>query len=204
MKATLVTVDVASADLGKTAKEIFDLVDGGSLLEPALVWVFDLSVRQRWGRRELRFWRMELSTRADGRKLGELELDAVLDRILPEDHMSLTAGELDLLWQMRPRTRLDLNRQLKRRTLKLYKKKDYPRWVLREFLKQRWLGATYERPHWKSVPVVPSRARVSPHCGGRPAVKRAEDLGWPQCGELNDSSGRMDNVSREEQAEGKN
>ena len=177
IKATLVKVDVASADLGRTAKDIFDLVDGGSLLEPALVWVFDLSPRagRGYNRRELRFWRGELGAREQGRaeELRGLEIDAVIERILPEGRTRLTAGELDLLWQLRPRTRLDMNRQLARRRRRLYARKDYPREVLTAFLKRRWLGVAYQRPHWRASSAVPSPIRISPRYGPLPQPKPA-------------------------------
>jgi hypothetical protein len=180
MKATLVKVDVASADLGKTAKEIIELADGGSLLEPALVWVFDLSTSRSKSRRELRFWRVELDARANGKAetVRGLEVDAVVNRILPEGRTKLFAGELDLLWQLRPRSRLDLDRQFARRR-KLYHKKTYPRWILLEFLKRRWLGACYHRPHWQKAPTIPARARIAAPCAktatGNRGMRREPD-----------------------------
>jgi hypothetical protein len=109
---------------------------------------------------------MELTARADNKtdQLRSLELETVINHILPEGCASLTAGELDLLWQLRPRTRLDLNRQLVRRR-RLYEKKSYPRWVLTAFLKRRWLGACYNRPHWQKSPTIPARPRPSSPCG---------------------------------------
>src|SRR5579859_7436461 len=136
MKATLVKVDVASADLGKTAKEILEMTDGGNLLDPGLVWVFDLSQRTNTGRRDLRFWRVEIQARADGKleALRGLELDVVVDRILPANRDRLQAGELDLLWQLRPCRRFNLNRHLKqpRRCLQ----RIYLRTELTAFLKR--------------------------------------------------------------------
>ena len=168
MKATLVKIDVVSADLGKTAKEIVELVDGGTLLEPGLVWVFDLSQRVNTGRRDLRFWRFEIHARAEGKQdaLRGLELDAVVERILPANRDRLQAGELDLLWQLRPCRRFNLNRHFTQP--KRCAQRVYVRAELIAFLKRRWLGATFTRPHWKSSPVVPSPARVAPRCKRRP------------------------------------
>ena len=148
MQASLVKIDVAAADLGKSVAMIFDLVEGSYLLEPGLVWVFNLANNAAGARRDLRFWRPELTARAQGAgqsptAYGRYEIDWVIARILPEKRSQFHAGEVDQLFQIRPRTRIDfgaeLNGELKEG------RNFYARPVLAQFLKRRWLGAISAR-----------------------------------------------------------
>ncbi len=150
VNAALVKIDVAAADLGRSVTQIFELVDGGTLLETGLVWVFNLANDASTTRRDLRFWREELLARAAQRaggshpgKYGHWELDWVIARILPVKRTQFHAGEVDQLFQIRPRTRIDFGAELNGEM------KDgrnfYARPVLAEFLKRRWLGALYQR-----------------------------------------------------------
>lgn len=149
MNCALVKIDVAAHITRKPVRVLFEMADGASLLDTALIWVFDLSndlesQNSRGGahRRELRFWEPELQARASAdvskhRKYCGWELDWVIAKILPEKRMTFHAGEVDQLFQIRPRTRIDfaeLNGDMKAG------RNFYPRADLAEFLKRRWIA----------------------------------------------------------------
>jgi hypothetical protein len=142
MNAQLVKIDVAAADLNKSVKSLFDMADGGTLMERGLQWVFDFS-NGNTDRRDLRFWRPEVLVRASKdvalhNKYNGWQLDYVLARILPVRRINFHAGEVDRLFQLRPRTRIDfgaeLNGEMKGG------RNFYARPVLEQFLRARWLG----------------------------------------------------------------
>lgn len=145
MNAQLVKIDVAADLIGRPVPQIFDLVDGGSLLEKGLAWVFNLANDIKGDRRDLRLWRPELEARRDGdsSKYSLYRIDWVIARILPETRDRLHAGEVDQLFQIRPRTRIDFGPELN--GVMLNGRNFYSRIVVAEFLKHRWLGACYER-----------------------------------------------------------
>ena len=152
MNAALVKIDVAAAHLGWSAAKLFDLVDGGTLLEKGFAWVFNLANDAHGERRDLRFWWPEIEARAKVRaglsgssgKLASYEIEWVIARILPEKRVNFHAGELDQIFQIRPRTRIDLHAELCG-TLN-GGRNFYPRPALAAFLQRRWLGAVSARP----------------------------------------------------------
>lgn len=140
MQTALVKIDVAAFDLGKPASQIINLVDGGSLSEVGLLWVFNLARNRNGSRRELRFWRPELAARATGRaaQFHSQDIRQTIAQILPGDRQRFNAGDVDALFQIRPRTRLDFGAELPghldagRNT--------YARRDLESFLIRRWIG----------------------------------------------------------------
>ena len=141
----LVKIDVAAVDLNRSARQVFDLVIGGTLLEPGLTWVFNLANDPTGDRRDLRFWREELKQRrtATGPQvaaddLSQLPVEEVIARILPVTRTNFAAGEVDQMFQIRPRTRIDFGTQLAggmRGSGRFYS-----RAVLAEFLRRRHIG----------------------------------------------------------------
>jgi hypothetical protein len=138
----LVTIDFAAADLGKSVARVFELVDGGSVHETGLLWVWNLANDAKGKRRSLRFWRPELVSHSQGRprEFSGHTIDSVVAQILPERRTSFEAGIVDRLLQIRPRSRIDLGVELKG-TLQNGRHL-YSRASLADFLKRRWIGAT--------------------------------------------------------------
>jgi hypothetical protein len=141
MNSALVKIDVAAHITRKPVPVLFAMADGGDLVDRALLWVFDLSNGEQGARRELRFWEPELQTRANPdptkhNKYCGWELDWVIKKVLPEKRAAFHAGEVDYLFQIRPRTRIDfteLNGEMKQG------RNFYSRQVLADFLTRRWL-----------------------------------------------------------------
>ena len=139
---SLVKVEAVRALTGEGYDAIFERVDGGSLLQKPLVWVFDFSSTWPDGKlRDLRFWRAELES-APG-KYGHYELAWVIAKILPEKRTNFQAGEVDQLFMLtrpgRKALRTALGGTLAERT------SFYPRADLVRFLEARWLKAVYTR-----------------------------------------------------------
>lgn len=149
MKAQLVKIDVAAAESGWSVKELFTLAEGSTLTEKGLAWVFDMAndlaaANSKGGshRRDLRFWLPEIQARTSKdtsiqSKYNFWQLSWVLNKILPEKREHFHAGEVDALFQIRPRTRIDFNElnggiQGGRNF--------YSREALVKFLTTRWLG----------------------------------------------------------------
>ncbi|MEI8289827.1 MAG: hypothetical protein WCH99_10165 [Verrucomicrobiota bacterium] len=144
MNAQLVKIDVAAAQLGWSAAKLFDLVEGGTLLEAGFEWVFNLANDPKGERRDLRFWMYEVAHRADpGSKLqapSSYELSGVINTILPPARRYFHAGEVDQLFQIRPRTRIDLHDELAGSLNS--GRNQYARADLAAFLKRRHISAT--------------------------------------------------------------
>jgi hypothetical protein len=154
MLSQLVKIDVAALGLGKSAQQIFDLVDGGTVSEVGLFWVFNLATDPAGHRRELRFWRPELAAREGGnasRYHGE-NIDWVISQILPGNREVFHAGEVSALLQIRHNTRRGYGLQLPGRLVQC--RNIYSRPALERFLRQRWLGNTVR-------PVNPALARCA-------------------------------------------
>lgn len=145
MNAALVKIDVAAATLGWSAPKLFSLVDGGDLVEQGFVWVFNLANDADGRNRDLRFWWPEIQARAAAtrNKYVGYEIGWVIDRILPVKRATFHAGEVDQLFQIRPRTRIDLHAELAG-TMESGRN-FYSRAALAAFLKRRWLGAIHSR-----------------------------------------------------------
>jgi len=140
MFPALVKIDVATVLTGQSILTLFQRADGASLTEPTLVWVFNFSngdpqtVSTKSRRRDLRFWHPELVATEE----KKLKLDQVIARILPAKKIIFHAGEVDQLFQLRPRTRIDfadLHGEIKARRYA------YTRATLVEFLRNRWIGS---------------------------------------------------------------
>lgn len=148
MNAQLVKIDVAAASLGWSAAKLFDLVDGGTLLEKGFAWVFNLANDPTGDRRDLRFWFPEVQARANADtsghgKFSNYEIDWVIAKVLPEKRQHFQAGEVDQLFQIRPRTRIDLHVELNGNLWN--GAHTYRRDNLAAFLRRRWLGAVCDR-----------------------------------------------------------
>lgn len=150
MQAALVKVDVAAARLRWNVGRLFDLTDGGTLLENGFAWVFNLANDPCGQKRDLRWWMPEIEARAGSTgstKFNYYQPGWVIGRILPEKRVNFHAGEVDQLFQIRPRTRIDLHAEIfggvavtKGRGPNFYSRE-----FLAAFLLRRWLGAVSAR-----------------------------------------------------------
>lgn len=140
MNVALVKIDAASAYLGRSVKQVFALVDGGSLAEAGLLWVFNLAHNAASRRRDLRFWRTELLARAGGQAddYGRLKISQVIIQILPATREYFHAGEVDQMFQIRPSTRKAVDAELKGHLVG--GRNVYQRTKLETFLNRRWIG----------------------------------------------------------------
>ena len=150
-RTALVKVEVAAADLSRPVSHIYDLVDGGSATEAGLLWAFDLARHPGRQRRSLRCWRPELLARADGdgRKYHRQPVTWIIAQILPETRQTFHAGEVDRLFQIRPRTRIDLHSELK--GVLVAGRNIYRRPRLAAFLARRWVGTLATRPNRRAA-----------------------------------------------------
>jgi hypothetical protein len=140
MNAALVKVDVAADRLNWSAVEVLSLADEGTLLKPGFTWVWNLAQSLTGERRDLRFWAVEIRARAlSGETFAEMELTQVISQILPLNRTNFHAGEVDVMFQIRPRTRIDLHAELAG-SLKSGRNQ-YHRDDLAAFLKRRWIHA---------------------------------------------------------------
>lgn len=145
MNPALVKIDVAADLMRRSIPAIVGMVDGGSPSEAGLLWTFNLSRKLAGRRRELRFWRPELLERATGQAASchKLELAQVIGQILPEHREHFHAGEVDQMFQTRPRTRLDFGAELPGK--RVGGRHVYSRPVLVSFLQRRWIGIGGEK-----------------------------------------------------------
>jgi hypothetical protein len=145
MQAALVKIDVAAAVLGKSAPQVFDLVEGGSLSEAGLLWVFNFARNLAGRRRDLRVWLPELKARVAGqpRQYHSQDIRRTLDQILPGGRQRFNAGDVDGLFQIRHRTRLDYGDELPGN--RVAGRTVYGRAALESFLARRWIGAAIGR-----------------------------------------------------------
>jgi hypothetical protein len=152
----IVKIDVAADLLGKPVRVIEQMVSGGNrdLFIHPLVWVFDLASSAEGRAQRPRFWRTELMAHASNepQRYCGWELEWVLNQILPAKRVNFQAGELDMLFQLRPitRTRLHADMLACAQAIKVpWSPSDavnfYPRSILVSFLTRRWLGAIYDR-----------------------------------------------------------
>lgn len=144
MNAALVKIDVAAVDLHKSIPEILRMVDGGDLVLPGLVFVFNVARDPASRDRELRFWREELLAvdfAARQNPCARVPFDKALRRILPERITNFHAGQVDELFQLRPRTRIDLHGELRAAGAN-GGRHFYARTDLAAFLQRRWLAKT--------------------------------------------------------------
>ncbi len=144
MNAALVKIDVAAATLGWHVGKLFDLADGGTLLDKPFMWVFNLANNAEGERRDLRWWLPEVMARASADpskhdKYCGWELDWVLAQVLPPRIKNFQAGAVDQLFQIRPRTRIDLHHELA--GVKGSSGHSYERAALAAFLSRRWLAS---------------------------------------------------------------
>jgi len=147
MNPALVKIDVASATLGQPARLMFDLIDGPSQGEAALLWVFNLARDLAGRRRDLRFWMPELAAHAARQpdKYNNHGLREVIAEILPGERQSFNAGNVDLMFQIRPRTRLDYGAELP--CQRVAGRSVYARAGLEAFLCRRWIGTGEKDNH---------------------------------------------------------
>jgi hypothetical protein len=145
MLIALVKIDVAAVDLNRSAQQVRSLAEGGTAAEPGLLWVFNLAANASGQRRDLRFWRGELRaySTSTGSACRQKGIEQVLAEILPAQRNFFSAGEIDQLFQIRPRTRIDLNHELQGELN--HGRYSYARASLAKFLTRRWLGGEIER-----------------------------------------------------------
>jgi hypothetical protein len=86
---------------------------------------------------------------AQQRKFSNYEMEWVINKILPPARKSFHAGELDQLFQLRPRTRIDLHAEICGTLLS--GRNSYARAVIADFLRRRWLGAVCSRNNFPSL-----------------------------------------------------
>ena len=139
MKIALVKIDVAAADLGRSAARVYELADGGVKRDKGLLWVFNLANDLNARCRDLRFWRPELIARVQmDDRYDRWEIGQVIANILPETREKFHAGEVDALLQIRPNSRIAYGAELKGE--KSAGRNSYSHAALAEFLQRRWLG----------------------------------------------------------------
>lgn len=140
MFPALVKIDVAATFLGKSAPQVFNLVEGGSLSEAGLMWVFNLALNRAGCRRDLRIWLPELKSRVAGqpRQYHGQDIRQTLAEILPGNRQRFNAGDVDGLFQIRHRTRLDFGAELP--GCRVGGRTIYARATLESFLVRRWIG----------------------------------------------------------------
>jgi hypothetical protein len=145
MKTALVKIDLATATLGKSAKKVFELVDGGTVSENGFLWIFNVACNPRSRARQLRIWWPELiaRTQGDAAKYSHCKIEQVIADILPPSRSTFQAGEVDQLFQIRPNTRIDYGMELA--AVMKAGRNSYSRATLAAFLKRRWLGAVTQK-----------------------------------------------------------
>ena len=136
LRSVLVKCDVVMSVLGLRPDEVYDRVDGGDLLHPGFVWVWDLAVSRK-RKRDLRFFAREVIA---PETTAGLELSAVLDIVLPPKRTVYHSGDLLRMFQIRRPTLADLRDELKGRMLGT-RNCVFPAVAVRDFLSRRWQGA---------------------------------------------------------------
>jgi hypothetical protein len=132
----LVCVNTAAVLLRQRADLVYEMADGGTLLEGSLTWVFDLSARGSAGvNRDLRFFLGELLAPATARNLT---LPRVLDCILPPAVANFQSGRVERLLGLRKQSIMRLRDQMGGQ--RSFNTTYFPRQKLAEFLASRWLG----------------------------------------------------------------
>jgi hypothetical protein len=144
MNAQLVKIDVAADLMNRGIPDIMDMVDGGTLLVRGLTWVWNVARDPHSRDRELRFWRNEVVARGSKdvsvhRRYSSYEIEWVINKILPWQKKTIHAGELDQLFQLRPRTRIDLHDEICGTMMS--GRNSYSRDIIAAFLKRRWLAS---------------------------------------------------------------
>jgi len=147
VNAAIVKIDYVAARLNWGTDKVFELVDGETLLDRGFLWVFNLAKEPKVMRRDLRFWAEEIEARkADLMDQGNrapalalLSVSEVIGRILPESRTSFHPGEIDQLFQIRRRTRIDLHADLVGD--RVGGMNFYDRQCLASFLESRWVRA---------------------------------------------------------------
>jgi hypothetical protein len=146
----LIQVPTVRDITGLRRDEIFDRVDGKSLLHRGFVWVWDMSSTFPGNiTRDLRFWRAEVeASDIEAASLARLELAAVVDQILPASRSNFHSGELIQMFAIsRPglqRLRDELNGNLLGARNALFSRKN-----VAACLTRRWVGVV---PSWAAKP----------------------------------------------------
>ncbi len=135
-RSPLAKVDSVALLTGRPVRTIYQMTDGGDLIHGHLQWVWNVAVDPAGKIRDLRYWVGEAL--APERQRG-LELDTVIDFILPPRRREFAAGELQQLLQVRDNTLLELRSQMGG-ALRAHCN-FYPRAAVADFFRRRWLGA---------------------------------------------------------------
>lgn len=138
-RAVLIKVDSVMDLLGKSADEVYELADGGTLLAPGLKFVFNLAADPDGDIRDLRFWTREIIAPAS---VAKWSVDQALDSILPNARTRFQAGEVTQLLHVRRPTLMRLREELQGKLAA--NSSFFERTALVSFLKRRWLGTGLE------------------------------------------------------------
>ena len=135
----LIEMSVVRALTGLRRDEIYDRVDGSSLLHPGLVWVWDLATGQHI--RDLRFWQHEIEMVKLGTSCAEFKLAQVIDKILPRSRNHFHSGEVIQMFALSRPTLQALRDELNG-DLHGARNVMFSRANLVKFLEARWIGAS--------------------------------------------------------------
>jgi hypothetical protein len=140
-RALLVSVPVVRHETGLRRDEIFDRVDGRSLLHPALVWVWNFAANPAGELRDLRFYIKEV--RGTDWPIQDLALEDIINQILPVSRAQFHSGELIEKFMLTRPTLLALRDELNGNLLGA-RNCLFTRDNVAAFLKRRWLGSRCE------------------------------------------------------------
>jgi len=134
---------------GLRRDEIFDRVDGSSLLHRGFAWVWNFSTSFPAGPRDLRFWRWEVTAEShpdtyQHGQFGKWELAWVINKILPPQRMTFHSGDVQMLFDLNRKTFMELRDELNG-NMSGARNVMFARTSLVRFLERRWLGAVYDR-----------------------------------------------------------
>ena len=135
MKSVLVKLDVAAALLEKSPGNVLKMVDGGSLRDGCLLWVFNLATNPKAGKRDLRLWRSEIEAVLHKAPFPITTLHQALEKILPVTVANWAPGRLCVEFQIRDNTLIKLRHKINQPAGMI------PRAKLAAFLSRRWTGA---------------------------------------------------------------
>lgn len=137
-RAVLIKIDSVMDLTGRCADEIYELVDGPSLLAPGFRFVFNVATEPN-GIRDLRFWTREVIA---PEQTAKISFDRAISIILPEKRSQYPAGEVAHLLHVRRPTLMRLRAQLAGRLESTGS--FFPRSGLESFLRSRCVGVSQE------------------------------------------------------------
>ena len=136
ISAPLLTINSVMALRRKSADEIYELVDGGTLLDRGLKWVFNLATDPQGKIRDLRFFALEILAPDSVKDMTEAE---VIGTILPTAIKNFHSGQVCQTFVIRRPTLMALRAQLGGELQAEVRSCFFPRATLVAFLKARHL-----------------------------------------------------------------